>query len=71
MTTSDAYQYTIEFLCEHLGVSKSGFYGWKKKRGSRNQREHRDYELVRKVEAIHLGSKGSMEAFVFTESCKV
>ena len=58
MTTSDAYHYTIEFLCEHLGVSKSGFYAWKKGRGYRSEKEHREYELVRKIEAIHLGSKG-------------
>lgn len=58
MTTSDAYDYTIEFLCENLGVSKSGFYNWKKKRGARGERELREYELVRKIEAIHLGSKG-------------
>jgi len=57
MTTSDAYNYTIEFLCEHLAVSKSGFYSWKKVRGGRGERERREYELVRKIEAIHIGSK--------------
>ena len=57
MTTSDAYKCTIEFLCEHLGVSKSGFYSWKKIRGARSVEELREYELVRKIEAIHIGSK--------------
>ncbi len=57
MTTSEAYEHTIEFLCEHLQVSKSGFYSWKKSRGSRRERDQREYELVRKIEAIHLGSK--------------
>ena len=58
MTTSDAYDYTIEFLCENLSVSKSGFYKWKKSRGIRQEKEKREYELVRKIEGIHLGSKG-------------
>jgi putative transposase len=57
MTTSDAYNYTIEFLCDNLVVSKSGFYKWKKSRGARRENEQRKYELVRKIEAIHLGSK--------------
>jgi transposase InsO family protein len=57
MTTSEAYNYTIEFLCENLNVSKSGFYQWKKNRGRRREQEQREYELVRKIEAIHIGSK--------------
>jgi transposase InsO family protein len=57
MTTSDAYDHTIEFLCENLNVSKSGFYKWKKTRGRRREQEQREYELVRKIEAIHIGSK--------------
>jgi transposase InsO family protein len=57
MTTSEAYDYTIDFLCENLKVSKSGFYKWKKERGRRMEKKHREYELVRKIEAIHLGSK--------------
>jgi transposase InsO family protein len=57
MTTSDAYDYQIEFLCENLKVSKSGFYKWKKNRGRRLEKERREYELARKIEAIHLGSK--------------
>jgi transposase InsO family protein len=57
MTTSEAYDYTIDFLCENLKVSKSGFYKWKKERGRRMEKKHREYELVRKIEAIHLGSQ--------------
>jgi transposase InsO family protein len=57
MTTSEAYDYTIDFLCENLRVSKSGFYKWKKSRGVRHEKEKREYDLVRKIEAIHLGSK--------------
>jgi len=57
MTTSDAYDHTIEFLCENLKVSKSGFYKWKNARVARREKERREYELVRKIEAIHLGSK--------------
>lgn len=57
MTTSDGYNHTIDFLCENLDVSKSGFYKWKKSRGARQEKERREYELVRKIEAIHLGSK--------------
>ena len=49
MTTSDAYDYTIKFLCDNLDVSKSGFYKWKKARGGRGEKERREYELVRKI----------------------
>ncbi len=52
MTTSEAYNYTIEFLCENLNVSKSGFYQWKKNRGRRREQEQREYELVRKIEVM-------------------
>ena len=52
MTTSEAYHYTIEFLCENLNVSTSGFYQWKKTRGARRDKEQREYELVRKVETL-------------------
>lgn len=57
ITTCDGYDHTIEFFCENLSVSKSGFYSWKKSRGARYDRDRCDYELVRKIEAIHLGSK--------------
>ena len=57
MATSDAHNYTIEFLCENLDVSKSGYYKWRKSRPARNAKIQRDYELARKIEAIHMGSK--------------
>ena len=57
MASSDGYHYTIEFLSEQLGVSKSGYYKWRRARPARMAKIQRDYELTRKIEAIHLGSK--------------
>lgn len=57
MASSDGYEYTIEFLCEYLDVSKSGYYKWRKSRPIRQAKIQRDYELTRKIEAVHLGSK--------------
>lgn len=57
MASSDGYDHTIEFLCENLDVSKSGYYKWRKSRPARAAKIQRDYELTRKIEAIHLGSK--------------
>ena len=52
LTTREAYYYTIKFLCENLSVSTSVFYPRKKTRGARRDKEQREYELVRKVEAL-------------------
>lgn len=57
MASSDGYEYTIKFLCENLGVSKSGYYQWKKSRPARMAKIQKDYTLARKIEHIHLGSK--------------
>ena len=57
MASSDGYDYTIEYLCENLDVSKSGYYKWRRSRPARQVKIQRDYELTRKIEAIHVGSK--------------
>ena len=57
MASSDGYEHTIEFLCENLGVSKSGYYKWRTLRPLRSAKAQSDYELTRKIEDIHLGSK--------------
>jgi transposase InsO family protein len=57
MASSEGYEYTIGFLCESLEVSKSGYYKWRKSRPKRQAKIQRDYELTRKIEEIHLGSK--------------
>lgn len=57
MASSDGYEYTREFLCENLDVSKSGYYKWRNSRLARQAKIQRDYELARKIEEIHLGSK--------------
>lgn len=56
MASSDGYDYTIGYLCENLGVSKSGYYKWRRLRLAWLAKTQRDYELTRKIEAIHLGS---------------
>ena len=57
MSSSEGYVYTIGFLCENLGVSKSGYYKWRRLRPARNEKIQRNYRLARKIEDIHLGSK--------------
>lgn len=41
-------------MCFLFGVSRSGFYNWKKYFPERNRRE---YELVRTIEKVHQGSR--------------
>lgn len=48
-------QHSVSRLCEVLGVTRAGFYAWKRRRPS--ERERRDRELAQLVEAIHVGSR--------------
>jgi transposase InsO family protein len=40
-----------------FGVSKSGFYEWRKRSAERSQKQQDEQQLVEKIRAIHLGSK--------------
>jgi transposase InsO family protein len=48
--------FPVEFMCEQLGVSRSGFYAWQKRQPSK--REESDTKLAKRIEEIHQGSKG-------------
>ena len=57
MASVEAAEYSYDFLSENLGVSKSGFYKWKKARPTQTRKSHDEYLLVRKIEDIHTGSR--------------
>lgn len=50
-------EYPLEAMCRLFDVSKSGYYEWRCKAPTRDERAVRDQKLVRTIEAIHLGSK--------------
>ena len=47
----------MRLICELLGVSSSGYYGWRQKRPSKRQRE--DAVLAEKIAAAHRASRGT------------
>jgi len=48
-------EYSVRTLCELLGVSPSGYYGWRQKRPTKRQRE--DEALAAKIAAAHRASR--------------
>jgi transposase InsO family protein len=50
-------EYCVRLLCELLGVSSSGYYGWRQKRPNKRQRE--DAALAAKIAAAHRASRGT------------
>ena len=50
-------EYCVRLLCELLGVSSSGYYGWRQKRPSKRQRE--DAALAARIAAAHRASRGT------------
>ena len=44
-------EYSVGVLCETLGVSLSGYYGWKKRPMSQHQRE--DQQLAERIQAVY------------------
>ena len=56
----DKYQveFPVRLLCAVLEVSKSGYYSWKRK-GSDNPKGSNRLRLIRTIEKVHLGSRGS------------
>ncbi len=49
--------FPIEFMCEQLGVSRSGFYAWKQRPESARQQE--DQQLAEEVAKVHQESRGT------------
>jgi transposase InsO family protein len=50
-------EHCVRLLCELLGVSSSGYYGWRQKRPSQRQRE--DAALAAQIAAAHRASRGT------------
>jgi putative transposase len=53
-------EHSVRLLCELLGVSPSGYYGWRQKRPSKRQRE--DAALAAQITAAHRASRGTYGA---------
>ena len=53
-------EHSVRLLCELLGVSPSGYYGWGQKRPSKRQRE--DAALAAQITAAHRASRGTYGA---------
>jgi transposase InsO family protein len=53
-------EHCVRLLCELLGVSSSGYYGWRQKRPSQRQRE--DAALAAQIAAAHRASRGTYGA---------
>lgn len=51
--------FPIGFMAEHLGVSTSGFYDWRKRQGSPSRRWTDDARLTERIRAIHSRSRGT------------
>jgi len=49
--------FPVEFMCEQLGVSRSGFYAWRERPESARQQE--DKQLAQEVAQAHRDSRGT------------
>lgn len=70
-------EFPIDAMCSVFGISKSGFYDWKRRQRAPTPKQTRREKLRRTIEAVHLGSKknigsprlqGVTEGLGFTES---
>lgn len=50
-------EFPVAFMCKVFEVSSSGYYEWRKRDTS--EKEAKELSLVRKIEEIHLGSRGT------------
>lgn len=48
--------FPVDFMCQQLGVSRSGYYAWKKRPES--ERQKADRALAQEVEKVHQESRG-------------
>jgi len=48
--------FPVDFMCQQLGVSRSGYYAWKERPQSKRHKEDRD--LAQVVTAVHQESRG-------------
>jgi putative transposase len=49
------YQYKITWMCNYFGVSKSGFYSWKKR--AKSKKVDRVNTLLSKIKRAHRGQR--------------
>jgi hypothetical protein len=49
--------FPIEYMCEQLGVSRSGFYAWKIRPESARQQQ--EQQLAEEVAQVHQQSRGT------------
>jgi putative transposase len=49
--------FPVEFMCEQLGVSRSGFYAWKHR--PQSARQQQDEQLAEEVAQVHQESRGT------------
>ena len=42
----EKYAYSVEFMCERLGVSKSGYYEWRDRQESATARRREELKLL-------------------------
>jgi transposase InsO family protein len=50
-------EFPVSFMCSIFDVSDSGYYAWRKR--DKSVVAAKEFELVRKIEQIHLGSRGT------------
>ena len=50
-------QYTVAFMCDALGVSRSGYYAWRARAGGRRARQ--DATLTTLILAAHIAGRGN------------
>ena len=48
--------FPVEFMCEHLGVSRSGFYAWTRR--AKSARQQQNEQLAEEVAQVHRDSRG-------------
>ena len=53
-------EFPIDLLCSVFGVSKAGFYAWKRRQREPSEKTTRRQRLCKAIEAIHLGSKKNL-----------
>jgi len=50
-------EFPVDFMCDILAVSKSGYYAWRRR--DHSPREERELKLLRVIEDVHKSSRGT------------